>query len=313
MMRFTKRKTWFGLPIAIAVFTMSGGWPATAQAPADPTADRVVSYLQTQRAKAGFPALERRAVLDAVAQARAERIAALPHNKRLALGESIESRLEEAGITLYRRASTHMDMNRGYVDPGGAFLRNWREYSMSWSKAMDAGWTGVGGSTHVASDDWTILVVVFVEDLPSYDDLRDLELRTIEIVNDLRQDRGLTRLSELEQLTEVARGHSSDMARRGYFRHVSPEGKKAEHRVRAGGVRYRSLAENIQMSRGYEDPVRKAVDSWLDSRSHRKAMLTPGFLETGVGVALAEDGTLYFTQLFILRHPSPNDEEPVSP
>ena len=69
-----------------------------------------------------------------------------------------------------------------------------------------------------------------------------------------------------------------------------------------------------QMSRGYQDPVRRAVDSWLDSRSHRKAMLTPEFLETGVGVALAADGTLYFTQLFVLRNtPPPGDAEPSSP
>jgi uncharacterized protein YkwD len=300
--------------IVIVGVALLGAGSVAAQAPTDPTADRVLSYLQKQRAKAGSPPLERRAVLDDVARARAQRVAALPHKKRLALGEPIESRLEEAGVTLYRRASTHMDMNRGYVDPGGAFLRDWREYAMSWSKAMEAGWDAVGVATHVAADEWTILVAVFLEELPSIDDLRGLELRTIQVVNDLREERGLTRLDELEQLSEVARAHSSDMARRGYFRHVSPEGKKAEHRVAAGGLSYRSLAENIQMSRGYEDPVRKAVDSWLDSRSHRKAMLTPEFLETGVGVALAADGTLYFTQLFILRPtPPPDEKEPRSP
>ena len=91
--------------------------------------------------------------------------------------------------------------------------------------------------------------------------------------------------------------------------------RKAEDRVRASGLRYRNLAENIQMSRGWEDPARKAVDSWLDSRSHRKAMLEPDFLETGVGVALGADGTFYFTQLYILRYaPQPPSEgEPVSP
>jgi hypothetical protein len=43
-------------------------------------------------------------------------------------------------------------------------------------------------------------------------------------------------------------------------------------------------------------------------------MLTAEFAETGVGVAVAEDGTLYFTQLFILRRdPPPQAEQPNAP
>ena len=77
--------------------------------------------------------------------------------------------------------------------------------------------------------------------------------------------------------------------------------KRAEHRVRDRGIRYLRLAENIQMNRGWPDPVKRAVGSWLDSDRHREAILTPEYRETAVGVATAEDGTLYFTQLFILR------------
>jgi uncharacterized protein YkwD len=303
------------LTAAITAAVLGSAGAALAQDAGDPIADRIIEFLQQQRIQAGAPELERRAELDAVARQRAKQIAALPHKKRLSLGEPIEKRLEEANIRLYRRASTHMDMNRGYADAGGAFLRSWRNYSQAWAKALDERFDGVGIATHRAEDDWLVLVAVFLEDLPGHGDLRELELRTIRLVNDLRREHGLSQLNELESLSAVARAHSEDMARRGYFRHVSPEGHKAEDRVRAGGLRYRSLAENIQLNRGWEEPARKAVDAWLDSPGHREAMLAPEFLETGVGVSLAEDGTLYFTQLFILRRsPRPDaDEEPATP
>ena len=109
----------------------------------------------------------------------------------------------------------------------------------------------------------------------------------------------MSELTERSRLTEVARAHSEDMVRRGYFSHVSPEGKDVADRVRADGLRYRRVAENIQMSRGARDTAQSAVDSWMNSEPHRGSILDPGFVETGVGVAVAEDGEIYFTQVFM--------------
>jgi uncharacterized protein YkwD len=89
------------------------------------------------------------------------------------------------------------------------------------------------------------------------------------------------------------------MAQRGYFSHVSPEGKDVGHRVRDNGLRYRRVAENIQKSRGTRDAMQSAIDSWMDSESHRETILDSGFVETGVGVAVTEDGQIYFTQVFM--------------
>jgi len=131
------------------------------------------------------------------------------------------------------------------------------------------------------------------------ENLRQVEARTIDLVNGIRREHGLPALTERSPLTEVARAHSEDMVRRGYFSHVSPEKKDVADRVRADGLRYRRVAENIQMSRGTRDAAQSAVDSWMDSESHRGSILDPGFVETGVGVAVAEDGEIYFTQVFM--------------
>ena len=54
------------------------------------------------------------------------------------------------------------------------------------------------------------------------------------------------------------------------------------------------------MSRGYGDPVETAVEAWLESPGHRRTMLTPAFTTTGVGVARDDEGTFYFTQLYMV-------------
>jgi uncharacterized protein YkwD len=44
-----------------------------------------------------------------------------------------------------------------------------------------------------------------------------------------------------------------------------------------------------------------AVSGWMDSEGHRENILTPGFTETGVGVAFSDEGTftyVYITQIF---------------
>lgn len=134
---------------------------------------------------------------------------------------------------------------------------------------------------------------------PTSSELRQLERETIEAVNRVRAQHDAAALDERAVLTDVARAHSQDMARRGYFSHRSPEGDDVVDRVRARGISYRKLGENIQQNRGYEDPVRTAIDSWLHSSGHRQILLDPAFTETGVGAALDEQGHYIFTQIFL--------------
>jgi len=44
-----------------------------------------------------------------------------------------------------------------------------------------------------------------------------------------------------------------------------------------------------------------AVDLWLESPTHRHNMLDPYWKESAVGVGVAEDGSIYFTQVFMTR------------
>jgi uncharacterized protein YkwD len=126
-----------------------------------------------------------------------------------------------------------------------------------------------------------------------------LEAGLYAAVNGVRSGSGLIELRRDPLLDAVARAHSADMARRGYFSHETPEGLNPVDRLRQGGASGFTLAgENVGLtSRG--DPNREIVEAWLASPAHRQNLLAPVFNATGIGIARAADGTLFYTQLYV--------------
>jgi len=120
-------------------------------------------------------------------------------------------------------------------------------------------------------------------------------------VNAERARRGLKALTFSPRLAVIARGHSYDMAIRHYRGHNSPEGSTPADRVRGIDVEAKLVAENI-----YVDDYHKldslgarTLKGWLDSPEHRANLLSPDFVETGIGIARSNDGLTYVTQDFV--------------
>jgi uncharacterized protein YkwD len=127
------------------------------------------------------------------------------------------------------------------------------------------------------------------------------EAEIIAQVNAERGRRGLKPLKFSPRLAVVARGHSYDMAIRHYRDHNSPEGSTPADRVRGVGVEAKSVAENIYVDRylKFDALGERTLKGWLDSPEHRANMLSPDFIETGVGIARSSDGSTYVTQDFV--------------
>lgn len=127
------------------------------------------------------------------------------------------------------------------------------------------------------------------------------EAEIIKQVNAERVRRGLRPLKFSPRLAVVARGHSYDMAIRHYRDHNSPEGSTPADRVRGVGVECTAVAENIYVDdyRKLEALGARALKGWLDSTEHRGNLLSPDFVETGVGIARSSDGYTYVTQDFV--------------
>ena len=127
-----------------------------------------------------------------------------------------------------------------------------------------------------------------------------LERRAFELVNAERRARGESPLVWDAELSRMARQHSGDMARSGYLDHRGPDGLDMAARARSMGIRgWKVLGENIAFNEGFNDPSAFAVERWMGSTQHRSNILNSQFTRTGIGVARAADGSIYFTQVFM--------------
>ncbi len=127
-----------------------------------------------------------------------------------------------------------------------------------------------------------------------------IEVGIRQSINQVRQHKGLQLLQQNERLAQVARNYSRQMAEKNFFSHTGSEGTTSAERVEAAGIIYWVVGENLFKGTNINQPVKVAVDGWLDSPGHRENILRPFFTETGVGVWRVNN-TYYITQLFLRR------------
>lgn len=89
-----------------------------------------------------------------------------------------------------------------------------------------------------------------------------------------------------DQLAASALAHAKDMAERGYFDHVSPEGVRPEERMAKAGWHVMPVGENI--AAGQASPA-EVVQGWIDSPGHCKNLLNPHYKHLGVAYVYAPD------------------------
>ena len=130
----------------------------------------------------------------------------------------------------------------------------------------------------------------------------DIEKRAFEQTNLARIKNGLPPLAWDGEVCRMARAHSENMSRQGFFSHATPEGLRLRDRARLVGIiHYSVLGENIAYNQGYEDPGAFAVERWLLSPKHRANILSTEFRAMAIGSFVAPDGSVYLTQTFITR------------
>ena len=143
---------------------------------------------------------------------------------------------------------------------------------------------------------------VAVTGSPSFAEATEIERRAFEMTNATRLQNGLAPLLWDPALCRMARIHSENMVRGGFFSHETPDGLHLKDRAHAVGIpHFRVLGENIAYNQGYDDAGAFAVQRWLNSPGHRANILNSEFEQGAVGSFVASDGTVYLTQEFIKR------------
>lgn len=155
--------------------------------------------------------------------------------------------------------------------------------------SLDLRSRSVSGSTSSDSEPWPA-------------EASEIEKRAFELTNTAREEKGLMPLAWDADLCRMARMHSERMGRLGFFSHETPDGLRMTDRARALGIaHFQMLGENIAYNQGFEDPGGFAVEEWLLSPGHRANILRAEFRQSAIGVFLAADGTVYLTQVFMVR------------
>lgn len=121
------------------------------------------------------------------------------------------------------------------------------------------------------------------------------EAAVLSLVNQQRAKAGCAALISDARLVRAARGHSADMAAKGYFDHTTPSGVTAAQRITNAGYRWSAMGENI--AAGQRTPA-DVMQAWMNSAGHRANILNCGFRNIGVGLAYDSHHTPFWTQDF---------------
>ncbi|MCB2204666.1 CAP domain-containing protein [bacterium] len=122
-----------------------------------------------------------------------------------------------------------------------------------------------------------------------------MEQRVHTLINEYRQEKGLSPLTLHNVLTTQARNHSRDMADGTVpFSH---DGFDARVTAIKAQINISSAAENVAMNSGYSDPAKISFDGWIKSDGHR-TNIEGDYDLTGIGVSQSSSGAYYLTQMF---------------
>ena len=119
------------------------------------------------------------------------------------------------------------------------------------------------------------------------------EQKVIDLVNQIRVQNGLKKLTANWELSRVARYKSQDMKDKKYFSHTSPTYGSPFNMIKNFGISFKTAGENIAY--GYSTPE-AVVNGWMNSEGHRKNILNPNYTQIGVGYVASGH---YWTQMFI--------------
>ena len=119
-----------------------------------------------------------------------------------------------------------------------------------------------------------------------------------DLTNADRAAAGHARLTPDAHLTQAAQKKAEDMAAKGYFAHISPEGKTPWYWLDAVGYEYTYAGENLAIN--FTDSL-DVEEGWMNSPAHHANIVKPEY--TQIGIATAQgiyDGkeTTFVVELF---------------
>lgn len=122
----------------------------------------------------------------------------------------------------------------------------------------------------------------------------------VSLANEDRVANGVDTLTHDPLLDTAAQMKADDMAEKGYFAHVAPDGTTPWHWLDAAGYGYTYAGENLAVDFTDSKDVEEA---WVASPTHRANIVKPHYTHIGIGVAHGVyngEETTFVVQFFAL-------------
>ena len=138
---------------------------------------------------------------------------------------------------------------------------------------------------------------------PSYSRAPKEASVALKLLNKERTDRGLRELVSEPTLVRLAQMKAADMAKNGYFGHLSPTYGKADIMLRNAAYAFKRSGENI--AKGYMEgaSVNSLVGSihkaLMKSSTHKENILKRNWKYVGIGSAYNSGGSLLMAFIFV--------------
>ena len=133
---------------------------------------------------------------------------------------------------------------------------------------------------------------------PTKEALRQAARSVVREINQERADRKRPRLRIDRRLERAGGRHARDMVRRGFFSHLTPDGRGITERAQAAGYLHNAatwgLGETLAWGAGTGSTPAAIVTAWMDSPAHRQILLSRPYRDVGIGV---EPGTPFAPSL----------------
>lgn len=100
--------------------------------------------------------------------------------------------------------------------------------------------------------------------------------------NEARADNSLQTLVTNEVLVDAAQRKANDMAEKGYFSHITPDGKEPWYWLAQAGYDFSAAGENLAVNFTESEDV---TEAWLNSPGHRANILNGNYTEIGIATA----------------------------
>lgn len=114
------------------------------------------------------------------------------------------------------------------------------------------------------------------------------------LVNEERKKAGLKLLEKDTVMRSLARAHSTDMFRKGYFSHINLEKQTPFDRMKKRNITYKTAGENLALAQ----TVEIAHTGLMNSPGHKENILNPKFGRLGIGIMDGGINGLMVTQSF---------------